>query len=422
MNDSASSRSDGPPDPAASADWSTLARLASREPAASETERAQEAAARAWLAAHPGEADRLAALDQVVRATLSGASVTQVEMVDVPAVDVEAALARVRAAAREGRIAPADHTAPPLTVVRGGAPRTSAPPRVTARHVMMPRPVPVWRRGAGLVAAAALLAAGVSWWRTGGLAGRALVGPAVASGGTASPQRYATAVGQRQVLHLADGTQVVLGPASTLDVPAGYGGPARRVRLVGDAYFRAVHDAARPFEVAAGDALVRDIGTAFVVRASGSTPGTGRTVDVSVTDGSVRLEAVTDSAPRPAGTAPGGVLLRAGDRGRVAVGGATLTPAVAVVARGSDTAVDTAWTTGRLVFRDTPMREVAGALRRWYGVDLRFADAAVADRHLTATFAGDSTDAVLRVVGLAIRARLDRHGDTVVVQEATRSP
>ena len=95
---------------------------------------------------------------------------------------------------------------------------------------------------------------------------------------------------------------------------------------------------------------------------------------------------------------------------------------------GTDVAADTAWTTGRLVFRDAPLGEVAGALRRWYGVRLRFADSAAAERHLTATFAGESTDAVLRVVGLATGVRLERRGDTVVVRagrpstEAAPSP
>ncbi|HEY0779519.1 MAG TPA: FecR domain-containing protein, partial [Gemmatirosa sp.] len=244
-----------------------------------------------------------------------------------------------------------------------------------------------------------------------------LIERAGAGGGTSAPQRLATAVGQQQVVHLADGTQVVLGPGSTLDVPAGYGGTARRVRLTGEAYFRAVHDARRPFEVAAGDALIRDLGTAFVVRAAG-TPG--QPVDVAVTTGTVQLRATADSA------APGpqhaGVLLRAGDRGRVlAATGAGAPSTVAVVARGADVASDTAWTTGHLVFRDAPLGEVAGALRRWYGLDLRFDDPAAADRHLTATFSGESTAAVLHVIGLATGVRLERRGDTVVVREAAPS-
>lgn len=419
MTENARSSASVPPESAAP-DWATLAQLAAGEPAADAEERARADAARAWLAAHPAEAARFAALDRA----LSGVTAATAA---VPTVDVEAALARVRTAAglNHGAVAapPATlPTAPQLTVIRGGAPR----PRdgeltraVSSRTVLQPSRARGWRRAVGLVAASAVLAAGVTWWRTGGLAGRAVLGPAVAAaGGTATAQRHTTAVGERQVLHLADGSQVVLGPASTLDVPAGYGGAVRRVRLTGEAYFRAVHDAERPFEVAAGDAIVHDIGTAFVVRAPEG--ATRQAVDVSVTAGAVQLRAAADSVGR--GSASAGVLLRAGDRGRVLAATGSGVPAVAVVARGTDVAADTAWTTGRLVFRDAPLSEVAGALRRWYGVELRFADSAVAARHLTATFAGESTDAVLRVVGLATGARLDRRGDTVVVREATPSP
>ncbi len=421
-------------------DWTAIARLVAGEPAANADERAREDAARAWLAARPDEAARVAALGRVLTPSAL-ADVSRAEGADGSGrvVDVEAALARVRraalldrapaaTAAREStgpqiaipqltgsQLTGSQLTGPQLTVVRGGAPRppASEPARATPRQLVMPRPVPAWRRAAGLVAAAAMLTAGLAWWRTGGRVGRTLTDSG--AGGTTVAQHVVTAVGERRVLPLADGSAVVLGPASTLDVPAGYGGAARRVHLTGEAYFRVVHDDQRPFEVAAGDAIVHDVGTAFVVRAGG-TPG--QPVDVAVTTGVVRLQAAGPASP---GTERDGVLLRAGDRGRVAAATSGAPAAAAVVARGADVGSDTAWTTGHLVFRDAPLGDVAGALRRWYGIDLRFADSAVAQRHLTATFAGESTGAVLHVIELATGARLDRHGDTVVVREAAPS-
>lgn len=392
-------------------DWAALARLASGEPPADAAAHAGDGAARAWLDAHAGDA-------ALVRAV--GAMRPETFAASAPAVDVEAALARVRHAAGLAGVA-----SPTLTLERGGA-------ATTARATPVRRPpvgrtpigrIPVWRRAGALLAASVAVAAGVVVAR--GAARPPATEPALAQATTA-PARHATGVGERQAFRLADGTQVVLGPASTLDVPAGYAVTARRVRLSGEAYFRAVHDPRRPFEVAAGDAVVQDVGTAFVVRGAPQ-----RAVDVAVTDGSVRLRAAgrpgaaADTSADASADAAGdrarpatGVLLRAGDRGRVlaSVGAATAT--VSVVARGTDVAADTAWTSGRLVFRDTPLGDVAGALRRWYGVTLRFADPALTDRHLTATFAGDSADEVLRVIGLATGARLERHGDTVVVRGA----
>ncbi|MDQ6925553.1 MAG: FecR family protein, partial [Candidatus Eremiobacteraeota bacterium] len=315
MTENARPSSSVPPDPAAP-DWVALARLAAGEPAGDAEERMRDHAAERWLALHPDEAAGLAtldralasALDEDTRAVLSG-----------PPVDVEAALARVRLAAGLDRDVPsstpfATPAAPQLTVVRGGAPRSrdgANVPAVTSRTVLQPSKARGWRRAVGLLAATALLATGAAWWRSGGLAGRAVLGPPVGvGGGTATAQRHVTGVGERQVLHLADGSQVVLGPTSTLDVPAGYGGAMRRVRLTGEGYFRAVHDVQRPFEVAAGDAIVHDLGTAFVVRAPEG--AARRMVDVSVTDGAVQLRAVADSTARGPASPAAGVLLRVG--------------------------------------------------------------------------------------------------------------
>ena len=64
---------------------------------------------------------------------------------------------------------------------------------------------------------------------------------------------------------LADGSRVVLGPDSRLTVPADFGSGARAVELEGDGYFDVRHDAAKPFAVRVGQALVEDVGTTFRV-------------------------------------------------------------------------------------------------------------------------------------------------------------
>jgi ferric-dicitrate binding protein FerR (iron transport regulator) len=71
-----------------------------------------------------------------------------------------------------------------------------------------------------------------------------------------------------------------------------------------------------------------------------------------------------------------------------------------------------------LVFRDAPLAEVADGLRRWYGLTLRVTDPALVGRTLTASFQGESVDEVVRAVTLALGARADRRGDTVVVRTA----
>jgi len=240
-----------------------------------------------------------------------------------------------------------------------------------------------WRtRGLRIAAALALLLGGTLLWRV-TRAGHG--GSFIAAGRT-----HATLVGRVDSLRLPDGSRVVLGPASELALGPDFGVAQRDVRLQGEALFDVRHDDAHPFRVRAGAVQIQDIGTTFVVR----TDGEG-VVHVAVTAGRVLVQ---------------GVILQEGDRGLVGPDGR------AVAQRGTLTAHDLAWTQGRLVFDNAPLERVQSDLRRWYGVELVVADRSLARRHLTATFAGEPVQEVLKVIALALGATIQQRGDTAVVR------
>jgi len=242
-------------------------------------------------------------------------------------------------------------------------------------------------------AVAIVLGATVLWRRT----QVDSVGPISA----AAPRTYVTPVGETDSVRLPDGSRVVLGPASRLTLSADYGRTRRDARLVGQALFDVVHDPVRPFAVRAGRALIQDLGTIFAVRDDGGL------VQVVVTSGSVTLR---DTLREGAETLGQGLVLRAGDRGTLGPQGEALVEPAAA------TADDLAWTTGRLVFNQAPLPSVAAELRRWYGVEVRIPDPNLAGRHLTASFAGEPVAEVLRIIGLALGAEIERRGDTAVVR------
>jgi transmembrane sensor len=166
-----------------------------------------------------------------------------------------------------------------------------------------------------------------------------------------------------------------------------------------------VHDEARPFTVRAGLARVEDLGTAFMVRAAGDGE-----VRVVVTEGSVRLAETS----APAGS---GVTLSAGDRGRMSESEAPIAERSAIVDS------DLAWTRGELVFEDATVARVATDLRRWYGVELRLGDPALAERHVTTTArAGEPVQDVLRAIGLLLGADVEMRGDTAVLSPSVVAP
>jgi transmembrane sensor len=211
---------------------------------------------------------------------------------------------------------------------------------------------------------------------------------------------YATVVGQRDSVILADGSRVLLGPDSRLTVPVDYGVRSRQVELRGDAYFDVRHDAGHPFAVRVGSITIEDVGTTFTVESDDTD-----TTHVAVVSGSVRLRAT--NAP-----ATSGVLLEAGDGGAIDRSGR------ASVLRRSVRAEDTAWTTGQVVFRNASLARVAGEIRRWYGVRLQVTDPSLRSQHLNTSFNGEPVDQVLKRIGLMLGASVVRQGDAATLTPA----
>lgn len=185
---------------------------------------------------------------------------------------------------------------------------------------------------------------------------------------------------------------MVLAPRSRLVARHRAGMRPEEVRLEGEAYFELAHDPKRPFTVQAGAATITDLGTVFAVRA-----GADPAVEVEVLEGSVSL------------SFPGAVarVLTAGQGARAEAG--RITPAA-----GSAAPPD--WVDGRLDFADAPMTTVQQELMRWYGLELRLGDSALASRHLTASFQGDSIGRVLQALALALGATVEQRGDTAILR------
>lgn len=202
---------------------------------------------------------------------------------------------------------------------------------------------------------------------------------------------YDAPVGVPQVISF-EGGRMVLAPRSRLVARHRAGARPDEVRLEGEAYFEVAHDPDHPFTVTAGAATITDLGTVFAVhgRADG-------TVDVEVMEGSVSLHVPGVPAHQ----------LTAGQSARAESGRITDAPA-------ATTAPD--WVDGRLDFADAPMAVVQRELLRWYGLELRLGDSTLMDRHVTASFQGDSVGRVLQVLALALGATVEQRGDTAILR------
>ncbi|MBX7118673.1 MAG: FecR domain-containing protein [Gemmatimonadaceae bacterium] len=350
--------------------WALLARHVAGEATPVET-----AAVEAWLAADASRAQALAA----VRAAAG-----ETAWATPAGVDVEAALAKVHTRMRAPQAAAIGSA--PSRAAGGAATQRTATQRTATPDAATPGTASsMSRRWVPLAAAATLvLAAGLGWFLR-------------AAPAAPSPARtVATAVGQRDSLDLPDGTRVILGPASRLEIAAGFAEGTREVRVEGEAVFSVVHDAAHPFTVLAGAARIVDVGTAFTVRHA---PGD---VEVAVLEGVVDIGVAGGATAR----------LAAGDRALVSSG-------APVVRRGDVTAEDGALRRGALVFREAPMARVTADLARWYGVRVVPATAELAARHVTATFTTEGRDEAVALLALALGAAAEAHGDSIVLRPRT---
>jgi ferric-dicitrate binding protein FerR (iron transport regulator) len=206
-----------------------------------------------------------------------------------------------------------------------------------------------------------------------------------------------TKPGQRGQLTLSDETEVQLNVDSKLRYPRVFTGPRRVVWLSGEAFFDVRSDSARPFIVHANGATVRVRGTAFGVRAYQE-----EEVKVVVTEGAVDLSVETTDANRR-----DSVALSKNNVGRVVEG------RLDKLIRRVDPADYLSWRDGRLAFEDTPFRQAAAELERWYDLSITIDNPALARRPLTASFKDESEEAVLQVLAAALDARYERSGSNV---------
>lgn len=210
-----------------------------------------------------------------------------------------------------------------------------------------------------------------------------------------APAIYATGVGERRPVVLADGSRVTLDTASRVRVA--FSGRERRVDLdFGQAMFQVAKDASRPFVVAAGGREVTARGTTFDVRLDADR------LRVALVEGRV------DVASRDART----LAMRPDDL-LVARGGRT------TVRRDPEAvAALTGWREGLLVFQDRSLAEAVAEMNRYAARPVMLGDAAVGRIRVSGSFRSDQIGAFVNAlrIGFPVDARPRADGTVVLVK------
>ncbi|WEK00229.1 MAG: FecR domain-containing protein [Candidatus Sphingomonas phytovorans] len=226
--------------------------------------------------------------------------------------------------------------------------------------------VPVSRRAVTALAAVAAVFAGI------------LVVPTLLD----REQSYRTGVSQTQLITLEDGSQITLGPRSSLAVQ--FHGANRRVALAdGEAFFEVVHNPSRPFYVEAGGARTKVLGTKFNVN------HTEGSVRVGVVEGLVQVSRAAAGAQRQ----PAVAYLRSGQGAEIALGGGESPIVVhAVQAPG-------AWRDGRLMYDNSRLADLVADANRYYAPGVIIVDRGAGDLRITASFKPSEIATFMGAVG-----------------------
>ncbi|UVL10848.1 FecR family protein [Pseudomonas rhodesiae] len=200
---------------------------------------------------------------------------------------------------------------------------------------------------------------------------------------------FSTRLGEHRQVALPDGSLIDLNSRSVVAVT--YENARRGVELKqGEAMFSVEHDSSRPFVVAAGAGQVTVTGTRFDVRRDDDQTRVAVEAGTVQVQGRVAEQRVTLTAGR--GT-------HVDRQGEVAT-------AYAVNAEEL-----TAWRTGKLVFNNATLSDVAREVSRYREQPLRVSAPAVANLRLTSVFKANDTDALLkalpRILPVALRTLPD---------------
>lgn len=198
-------------------------------------------------------------------------------------------------------------------------------------------------------------------------------------------------------MRLHDGTVVDINSQSTLTYPSGMSKRERRVKLTGEAYFDVAQDASRPFIVEVGGMQIHVTGTAFNVRAYQDEAMVSTTLE--------RGSVIVSAGAQTLSLSPGQQ--------------ACLTHDGSLVKAEVDTELYTAWRKGYFVFENTPLKNVLGALSRWYDVDVSFEEASLENVRIDGMLnRGSDLNELLESIEKLDFVRFDIRPNRVLVKKA----
>lgn len=212
--------------------------------------------------------------------------------------------------------------------------------------------------------------------------------------------RMATEPGERRHVRLADGSELDIAPNTRLKLR--FDSARRRLDLdEGQIVVSVAADPQRPFEIAAGGGMIRDIGTRFEV-------STGQEqTRIVVAEGMVEVSGPAMGAATPL---------------RIGAGEAMEFDSLRVLpVRRVDAAASLGWTSGQLAFDAAPLADVAAALNRYRRAPIVLNDPTLSRIRISGVFLIDDEAAALRAIERVAPVRFVPNGARMEARPAEQA-
>lgn len=197
---------------------------------------------------------------------------------------------------------------------------------------------------------------------------------------------------------LPDGSKISLNRSSSLRYPESFTGDTREVYLEGEAFFDIAPDATKPFIIHAGSTQTRVVGTSFGIRAIKDTDE----VVVTVSTGIINLSTEGKS---------GHIELIKGEQG-------ICLPKEKVLEKSANPDPNLlAWKTKILIFKQTPLKEVAKVIENTYQTHVSV-DSSIADLQLTSTFEKRSLEEIMQIIEMSLQVQVESGDKGVTLTQA----
>lgn len=213
-------------------------------------------------------------------------------------------------------------------------------------------------------------------------------------------QYKTTAIGEKSIITLSDGSKITLNAASKIKYPLNFTEGRREIYLEGEAFFEVIHDSKNPFEVHTGQITTTDLGTKFNIKAFANS----EIIAVSLVEGKISVLSENMKS---------GIMLEPSRK--FSFNKNKLSGTV----DNFDRDETIGWIDNILVFHKEPLKNVLAGLTRMYGIEFTLTDALTGDKEITANFRKESyktvAEAIRKAAELKYKTENDNNGSIKIV-------